>query len=663
MNDDSSRRVPLPRGWLSFALLQWGAFTDNLAGAFVMALMLEAVGLVKVKWAMGAREFHRAADLTSVIFAVITVIQFSRFGVHGIYGILGVTPYCFFPLILAQRAGTAGTIPLSALVYSLRRWPDHNRPLDIGPHYVFICILAACGARDDGWTWIVTASLLLGGVLLAMRPQRYTAVHWCGSLFVAVWLAVAAGAGVIATYRAAEGTFAYWMSQFPWSAGDPNRAITAIGAIGRLKLSDQIRVRVRPGRDVQLPLLLQEASFDEFRYGSWKATEAPFEAVDKLAGRDAWDTGVEGAAGRRLELTFQHNYDLTLLPLPRGTVRITSGEISEIQRNRFGTLMAEAPPGALRYVGHVADGGSPEPPPTAADLAVPDAYRPVITDVLAEAGVVGTDDAANVERVRRFFLDNFTYSLIQRGRYGQRLPLADFLRHTRRGHCEFFASASVLALRAAGIPSRYAVGYVVENYSELENAYIARARHAHAWALAWVDGAWITVDATPSVWYDLEEARASSWQTFSDLLSWLHYRYQRLLQADFSDLGDWLIWLVPVLAVVLYLRLRRSPMAVHADNDSNDGPAPAARAALTALLDHFADRGLRPARGETMARFLRRALPDGGTTDALVEVYQRQRFAPDTGPADTAQLARLQQLAAAALAALTSRAPTGNSGD
>jgi len=97
-------RKPMPRSWPSLALLCWGGFTDTWSGAIVMALMLEAIALSPIKWNVAHREFHRAADLTSVIFAVVTVVQFSRYSVHGIYQILLVTPFCFFPLLLVQRA-------------------------------------------------------------------------------------------------------------------------------------------------------------------------------------------------------------------------------------------------------------------------------------------------------------------------------------------------------------------------------------------------------------------------------------------------------------------------------------------------------------------------------------------------------------------------------
>ena len=72
------------------------------------------------------------------------------------------------------------------------------------------------------------------------------------------------------------------------------------------------------------------------------------------------------------------------------------------------------------------------------------------------------------------------------------------------GHCEYFAAASVFLLRQAGIPARLANGYVVEEYNPEQNLYIVRSRHAHAWAIAYINGVWQIVDSTPSQWLEME---------------------------------------------------------------------------------------------------------------------------------------------------------------
>lgn len=629
---------PMPRGWLSLALLGWGFFADALPSAVVMLLMLEGVGLSPVKWNLGVREFHRAADLTSVVFAIVTIAQFSRYSVHGIYQILAAAPYCFFPLLLAQRASVARTIPMSALFYSLRRYPEHDRALDIAPHYLVVCMLAASTSASGGYGFIAFSAVLLIGLLLRMRPRRYRLWQCLASIVLALSLAALTQLGMLRTQQLLEQSFMYWLNQFPWSSSDPNRAMTAIGAIGRLKLSDQIRVRVTPADGLQLPLMLQEASYDTFKFGSWSAPAADFEALDKISNRDAWNSSiVPSTSNESFEITIQHRRELTVLPVPRGTRQVVADEIAELQQNRFGTLLAESPPGALRFRAIAGPPYAVEPPPTERDSKVPDAYAGVLAEINAEIGIDRSNAAATATRVRDFFLNNFSYSLIQRGSFGRRTPLAHFLTRTRRGHCEYFASAAVLLLRQAGIPARYAVGYMVEDYSELEGAYIARARHAHAWALAFVDGQWITLDATPSVWFGLENEFASRWQSLQDLGAWLWYRYQRLSQADFSELSDWLIWLVPPLALVLYLRLKKSPLAVsrrQPQASNNEGPDYLAFGELMAQLKQ---RGLVPADGETMAAFLSRATPataDRPELHSIVTSYYRQRFAASPATED-----------------------------
>ena len=321
--------------------------------------------------------------------------------------------------------------------------------------------------------------------------------------------------------------------------------------------------------------------------------------------------------------------------MPRGSRRVSSDEIAEMQTNRFGALMAEAPSRALRYRVTAGRPRSTEPAPIASDLEVPEVYADVLNRVLDEIGIEGLDAPRASERIQNFFLKNFSYSLVQTASRNYRTPLTDFLLTKRRGHCEYFATAMVLLLRQAGIPARYAVGYVVEDYSALERAYIARARHAHSWALAHVNREWITVDSTPGVWCALENEEASNWQSFQDVLYWGLFRYQRFSQADWNESASVFLWLVPPLAIVLYIRLRRSPTAVRRSaatkqtttEDESDTP-------LSALLDDLKKQGLHPNEGETLARFLRRAAPperEGISLNELLRSYYQLRFSPETG--------------------------------
>jgi transglutaminase-like putative cysteine protease len=77
-------------------------------------------------------------------------------------------------------------------------------------------------------------------------------------------------------------------------------------------------------------------------------------------------------------------------------------------------------------------------------------------------------------------------------------PVEDFLFNRKTGHCEYFATALTLMLRAVDIPSRLMSGFKggETNYrGQIE----VQQRHAHAWVEAWEgNGRWIVLDPTPA---------------------------------------------------------------------------------------------------------------------------------------------------------------------
>ncbi len=73
-----------------------------------------------------------------------------------------------------------------------------------------------------------------------------------------------------------------------------------------------------------------------------------------------------------------------------------------------------------------------------------------------------------------------------------------FLFKSRKGDCDFFASAMCILLREAGIPSRVAVGYSVGEYDTKKGVWVVRQRDAHMWVEAYIKGkGWMTFDPTP----------------------------------------------------------------------------------------------------------------------------------------------------------------------
>lgn len=86
-------------------------------------------------------------------------------------------------------------------------------------------------------------------------------------------------------------------------------------------------------------------------------------------------------------------------------------------------------------------------------------------------------------------------------------PVVDFLRNTRRGHCERFASGLALTLRSVGVPARLVKGFRGCESTE-EGKYQIRNYHAHSWVEALVprydrgpqqrvSWDWLVLDPTP----------------------------------------------------------------------------------------------------------------------------------------------------------------------
>ena len=77
-------------------------------------------------------------------------------------------------------------------------------------------------------------------------------------------------------------------------------------------------------------------------------------------------------------------------------------------------------------------------------------------------------------------------------------PLAHFLFERKEGHCEYFASAMAVMLRALGIPARMATGFQAGTYNPISGWYMVRGADAHTWVEAFVPGrGWVTFDPTP----------------------------------------------------------------------------------------------------------------------------------------------------------------------
>jgi transglutaminase-like putative cysteine protease len=115
---------------------------------------------------------------------------------------------------------------------------------------------------------------------------------------------------------------------------------------------------------------------------------------------------------------------------------------------------------------------------------------------LAPEGTVSVAETASV--VESHFKNAYGYTLNTPPRRRDD-PLEDFLFETRAGHCEHFATAMVMVLRALDVPSRVVTGFLRGEANDVGNFEVVRREDAHAWVEVFEQRrGWLTFDPTPS---------------------------------------------------------------------------------------------------------------------------------------------------------------------
>ena len=280
---------------------------------------------------------------------------------------------------------------------------------------------------------------------------------------------------------------------------------------------------------------------------------------------------------------------------------------------------------------------------TARDLAVPPEIDRRVVAKAHEVAEGKKTPADKITAVVRFLQTNNAYSLTVNPGPGE--PISNFILQRKAAHCEYFASAAVVMLRAAGVPTRYVSGYFAHE-GDGKDTLLVRQRDAHAWAESWVpDAGWVTVDATPGG--GRPDALAGPipfywrvWEKAQDILSAVR---TWVLTAGWLQKGA--VFLLLVLGLLVpqvyrYLRSRRAPSAGFRYTSSH--------AALLALSARFeallARRGVPVPENRTWPEHLHTAEIDtDGVLRGFVETYSRARFGPAPSPAEMTQMEQYLQ--------------------
>lgn len=631
---------------LGTSLIFWGWQTGLLPLATIMAIVLEGSRLVKSRLDLSPSDFCRISDLcTLILLGMVAYLYASNRSTQAILIMLQWLPLALIPLLAAQVYSTSDKIDTSALflIFRRKRANEENRhPTTINLTYPYfaLCILSASAANVRTPWFYVGLLCLSAWALWSARSKRFSPILWVTLLVLTGSIGYIGHIGLHNLQLTLEEKALHWFTGFIRKDAGPYRARTAIGDMGPLKLSNRIVFRVNTEFDHDQPILLRESSYNIYKSSMWFALHSNFKAVQPKMDGTTWNLRPGQGASKSLTVSDRLSGGKGMLKLPNGALEIAHLPTIKMEQNQFGAVKVEEGPGLIIYQVRFNPSTSLDSPPNETDVIVPQREKPAIFRLIHELGLSEKSPPEILKTVAAFFQRDFKYSLTLKSPDYNHTPLWDFLLHSRSGHCEYFATATVLLLRAAGIPARYAIGYSVQEFSGLEDRFIVRARHAHAWALVYIDGAWHNFDTTPSSWLTIEEEAASMWEPLYDIWSWLifkfsEWRWQEREGGITRHVGWLLVPLILLLARRLYSRKRVKPPKKEQEKKSRVEIKPGAHSEFYLIEKRLIEWGYVRYPWETLSSWIRKieeARPSSvstGPLHSILALHYRYRFDPE----------------------------------
>jgi len=545
---------------LGATLLFWGGLTGHLFIAAAIALALEGSRVVKLRWDFSTADFNRISDLCVVILlGTLVYLLISDRSFQIIIIIFRWLPVILLPLVIANVYSTSDKIDISALFMVVRKkLHDQGKGSGVRVNLTYLyfgtSILAASAANVRTPAFYAGLLVVSAWGLWAARSSRFSPVLWICFLTAAALGGYTGQKGLHGLQIFLENKGLQWVSALNPGDADPYRGQTAIGDIGTLKLSDQILLRVKAPSDIAYPILLRQTSYNIYQASMWFAARSGFSEIEPDVDGKTWNILSAPQESRSMDVTAYLKRGKAMLSLPGGTFQISEIPAARMQRNRFGAVKVEDGPGMVTYRAKFSRDTSLDGPPDKADLSIPPKERTAIYRTVKALQLDSKSPPDILKQLMAFLQNNFNYSLVLDREDTGITPLADFLLRTRSGHCEYFATATVLLLRAAGIPARYASGFSVQEFSRFEKRFVVRARHAHSWALVYLDGVWQDFDTTPPSWMAIEEENASFLQPLADIWSLAVLQLSRWRWQEGNTARTWLVVLLIVPLIIIFAR-------------------------------------------------------------------------------------------------------------
>ena len=138
--------------------------------------------------------------------------------------------------------------------------------------------------------------------------------------------------------------------------------------------------------------------------------------------------------------------------------------------------------------------------------AVDENLLPLMNRLFREGETENDGIYSTVNHIREVLKTQVSYTESVPIPHNEEDPIRYFLTYSHKGNAVLYAATAVQALRACGIPARYAEGYylpVSKTEEDMSEAVPLTGENAHAWAEVYFDGiGWLPIDVTPGYYFD-----------------------------------------------------------------------------------------------------------------------------------------------------------------
>lgn len=371
-----------------------------------------------------------------------------------------------------------------------RRWtkPEGGEPLTLG----LVLLSIACAAYGvSRWSVAIALTWVVVFSLHTIPEARRALLSLHGKLRTLVTLLLGAAVAAMLAWALP------WLQAkaFEWFMGAMVHASSGLadrihlGYDTNISLTNERVLRIRSKSKLATPRLsrldyLRGHVLSRYWKGEWQPTGLPGTARPPPRNDSETSFLVELASP-----------DLRVL-LPRDSAHV-SIPTKMIRVDSVGVPISDRPINTYSF--ELGDRDAfPISTPQSEDWGVPPSVRKELEPAARAWTANLTETKEQLDAIRQAFHSQFRWSLHSR-RSTSGDPVVDFVLHERVGHCEFFASAMALMARSIGIPARVVTGYRIVEHNKLDDSYVVRKSHAHAWVEAWIEGlGWQTYDPTPN---------------------------------------------------------------------------------------------------------------------------------------------------------------------